>query len=354
MRILATIAVLSVLAYPVLFGPVLAQPADLDALMPGLLKAQNVPSIAVAEITDGRIVFAKAYGEQSPGVPATEGTLYNLASLSKPITAEVILRMASDGKLTLDESMAATYADPDVADDPRTPLLTLRIALAHLTGFPNWRDGKLAYRFTPGSDYGYSGEGYLYALHFAAAKAKTPFVDMAQHYVLGPAGMKDTALVKQAWFVGRVAVPTDSDGHALTPQFTDQPLAADLVYATIGDYARFVVSAMSHQGLSDDLALQRRSRQFDNTKKSCEGLPVCPDAIGPGLGWETIRIGMQTYMMHTGSDAGVSTFVYWNPDSKTGAVILTNSDNGDKVRLAVLDALGQDKPFVDLLHKVET
>ena len=343
-------APLLALSLVVLSTPVLAQSAGLDAQMPDLLKQDNIPSVAVAEITGGKIVFAKAYGEQSPGVAATDKTLYNLASLSKPITAEVVLRMVADQKLMLDERMSNYYSDPDVADDARTQLLTPRIALTHMTGFPNWRNGKLAYQFTPGTDYGYSGEGYLYLSRFVAAKWKTPFVKLAQRYVLDPAGMKDTSLVRQPWFDGRVAVPTDADGKAMTPQFTDTPLAADLVYTTIGDYARFVVSVMKHQGLDAGLTLERRTPHFDNTKKECGAVPACPDMIGPGLGWETIRVGNQVYMMHTGKDAGVSTFVYWNPDSKSGAVILTNSDNGDKIRLAVLDALAQDKPFVAMLR----
>ena len=104
------------------------------------LKESDVPSVAVAYIKDGKVAWTAVYGEQSPGVPATEKTLYNLASLTKPITAETVLRLASAGKLSLDESMSPFWLDPDIKDDPWSKLLTPRLCLSHQTGFANWRE----------------------------------------------------------------------------------------------------------------------------------------------------------------------------------------------------------------------
>jgi CubicO group peptidase (beta-lactamase class C family) len=66
---------------------------SLDQKIPLWLKASDVPSIAVAYIDHGKIAWTKVYGEQSPGVPANDKTLYNIASLTKPISSEVILRL---------------------------------------------------------------------------------------------------------------------------------------------------------------------------------------------------------------------------------------------------------------------
>jgi CubicO group peptidase (beta-lactamase class C family) len=68
-----------------------------------MTQAINVPSVAVAYIANGKLVWTAAVGEQRPGVPANDKTLYNIASLTKPIVAETILRMASQEKLQLDE-----------------------------------------------------------------------------------------------------------------------------------------------------------------------------------------------------------------------------------------------------------
>jgi CubicO group peptidase (beta-lactamase class C family) len=76
---------------------------ELDRNVGQWLKKFDVPSVAVAYIENGKPVWTAVYGDQSPGVPATEKTLYNVASLTKPISAELILRLASAGKMSLDE-----------------------------------------------------------------------------------------------------------------------------------------------------------------------------------------------------------------------------------------------------------
>ena len=138
-----------------------------------LLHHEHVASVSFAAITDGKTVLAEAYGEAAQGVPATSATLYNIASMSKPISAEVILRLASAGKLSLDEPMWPYWIDPDLASDPRAKLLTPRMALDHQTGFANWRretGGKLSFIRNPGTAFGYSGEGYQYVARFAEKK----------------------------------------------------------------------------------------------------------------------------------------------------------------------------------------
>ena len=113
--------------------------AAVDALAPRSLARHRVPSIAVAYVRDGAVAWTRVYGEQAEGVPATTETLYSVASLTKPVFAEVILRLAADGKFELDEPMAAHWVDPEVAGDPRHRVLTPRMALSHRTGLPNWR-----------------------------------------------------------------------------------------------------------------------------------------------------------------------------------------------------------------------
>jgi len=134
----------------------------LDKEMPRLLSDLHVKSVSFATIKGGRITNVAAYGAQSTGVPATTGTLYNIASLTKPLTAEIILQLASKGRVSLDEPMDRYWSDPDLTSDHRRELLTPRLALSHQTGFPNWRNAQrgLAFDRQPGTAWGYSGEGY--------------------------------------------------------------------------------------------------------------------------------------------------------------------------------------------------
>ncbi|WP_415206732.1 serine hydrolase domain-containing protein [Rudaea sp.] len=142
--------------------PASALHTQLTRSIPLRLNQYDVPSVAVAYIGNGKVAWTSVYGEQSPGVPATGQTLYNVASLTKPVSAEVILRLASAGKLSLDEPMSAYWIDPDLKDEPWSKLLTPRLCLSHQTGFANWRyqtDGKLKFQWQPGTRTGYSGEG---------------------------------------------------------------------------------------------------------------------------------------------------------------------------------------------------
>ena len=73
--------------------------------VPSLLQREHVASVSFAQITSGKTTLAEAYGEQSPGIATSTTTLYNIASMSKPISAEVLLRLASKGRLLPDEPM---------------------------------------------------------------------------------------------------------------------------------------------------------------------------------------------------------------------------------------------------------
>src|ERR1700751_2355240 len=109
--------------------------AEIDAHAAEWLKESDVPSVAVAYIEHRKVAWAEVYGEHSPGVSATGKTLYNRASLIKPVTAETVLRLASARKLSLDESMPPFWLDPDIKDDLWSKLLTPRLCLSHQTVF---------------------------------------------------------------------------------------------------------------------------------------------------------------------------------------------------------------------------
>ena len=335
--------------------PAGAARAALDAIVPGLLAETKVASVSVAIVEDGHALIVGAWGEQSPGVHATPASLYNLASMSKPIAAEVALRLVAKGTLSLDASMAPRYADPDVVEDPRHLRLTPRLALSHRTGFPNWRretGGRLAFVRDPGTAFGYSGEGFEYLARFIEKATHTPFDRLERDLVFRPAGMRESASTRQPWFEGRIAVPHDGQGHALEPSFADRWMASDLVYSTAGDYARFLAALMRRDAVGDALATERMRIHTDRRADLCVSARVthCPDEVGIGLGWETYRFGKAHVLMHTGKDEGVFTLGAFSPERRRGVVILTNGDNGARMVLPILDAIGADRDFTDFLR----
>jgi CubicO group peptidase (beta-lactamase class C family) len=346
--------------------PLLAQNAEPGApelrievaqKLPGWLKQYNVPSAAVAYIADGKLAWTVVSGEQSPGIPATDQTLFNIASLTKPLVAETILRMASQGKLHLDEPIYPYWVDPDIKDNTWNKLLTPRLCLSHQTGFANWRrmtNQVLTFDFQPGTQSRYSGEGYFYVARFAQNKTQKPFDQLAQQYVLGPVGLKDTSFTTQNWFSGRIAEPYGKNGF-MKPQLTSTWNAADLVHTTVTDYARFVISVMNNEALTPDIGAQRLVITRDwvpdgGRKQVCAYEPsgtACHLSAGMGLGWQIIVHNGVTIVDHSGADDGVHTQAFFVPTKHVGAVIFTNGDNGWKVIGEIVRVLYPDPVYVE-------
>lgn len=329
--------------------------SDLDATLSAILKDTGVASVSVARIEAGRIVAVGAAGERAAGQPATPATRYNVASLTKPVTAEVVLRLASEGRFSLDDRIADAWVDPDIAADARHRRLTPRLCLAHQTGFPNWRDPSgLAFIADPGGAPGYSGEGYDYVAHYVQAVTGERLDRQAQRLVFEPLGLRDTAYTAP----GAPGAPTadlasSRQGREWKPPVVrTTPSAADDLLTTAADYARFVVSVMRDDGVRPALAAQRRQVQADRRDSTCAGVPaaLCPDRAGFTLGWELFDIGGALYYLHTGADQDAFAFVYWSPATLGGAVILTNSPDGYRVVLPVLEAVGADATFVAMLQ----
>jgi len=166
--------------------------AELDVLAPVLLAKYDVHSVGVAYIEDGEIAFVRHYGYQTWGFPANEQTLYNVTSLTKPVTAEIVMRLVEAGRLSLDAPLADYHVEKDVADDPRVAALTARVVMRHRTGFPNWRyetEGTLRFLRDPDTETGYSGEGYEWMMLAAEKAAGQDWEQLADTLLFEPAGM---------------------------------------------------------------------------------------------------------------------------------------------------------------------
>ncbi len=309
--------------------------ALLEEMVPRWLAQHDVPSAAVAYIAGGEIAFTEVWGEQSPGVPATSETLYNVASLSKPVVAETVLRLADEGRIDLDEPLATYWVDPDVRNDPRSGLLTARIVLRHESGLPNWRyetDGVLRFIAEPAQGHGYSGEGFEWMAKAIATKLDTPFEDLARQYVLGPVGMESTAFSRKPWFEGRLAEPY-MKGEDLPNAVQDTFLASDDMRTTPHDYASFLIDVMAGGGVSRDLSGQRTriSRHWSwlgPCADEATSAPPCPSRMGWTTGWLVFDYGSETVVFHSGGDYGEKTIAFFSPERREGVVVFTNGAEG--------------------------
>ncbi|MCK9541764.1 MAG: beta-lactamase family protein [Novosphingobium sp.] len=321
--------------------------------MTDVLREQKVESVSVALIRGGRLVARAAWGMAAPDRPATPDTTYNLASLTKPLTAEIILRLASAGKLSLDEPMDRYWSDPDLSDDPRRLMLTPRLALSHRTGFPNWRaESGLAFERDPGGAWGYSGEGYQYAARFTERRTGKPFAALAERWLFRPVGMRHSGYVSAQGAPAPRALPHDDAGAPLPDHAVTRYNAADLAHATAPDYALFLIDVMKNRRVAPSIAAERVTLQADMRDVVCAGAKAagCPPWVGFGLGWQLLGFPDGTVMMHTGKDPGFFSFAAIDRASGNGIVILTNSDNGWRTILPVLERTGADPALVRFLR----
>ena len=331
----------------------------LDAAAPGLLAANDVPSVAVGYIENGKVAWTAVYGERAPGEAAGEDTLYNIASLTKPLVAETILRLAGSGTLDLDTPLATQFVDRDLTDDPRAQKITLRHALSHRTGVPdNWRDrmegGKLRLDWEPGTRAHYSGENFAMAARYAMMATQTRLDDLAGQQLFEPTGMSDTYFLPDEAWEGRVAMVRGKDGTLRLPSNSPQGSAADDVHTTIGDYTRFVAAAMRADGLTPALIEQRATIYDDQTAQACpEGLipqDKCPQATGYGLGWNVYDSGENRFLVHNGKGWGERTIALFEPEKRFGVVVFTSGANGRQVIADVLRLLVDDGPLLTLVQ----
>ena len=127
--------------------------------------------------------------------------------------------------------------------------------------------------------------------------------------------MKDTAYSPRDWFAGRIAVAHGPKGET-QPATQSTWDAADLLHTTIGDYARFVVSIMHKDGLSNKIATEQMTSTPnlptpEQLAHLCTEAKVnasdCKGTAGIGLGWQILTLGDETIVDHGGSDWGVHT-----------------------------------------------
>ncbi|WP_136666657.1 serine hydrolase [Flavobacterium sp. H122] len=299
---------------------------DNDTAIEKWLKENKIPTLGIGVIENGKLQQVKVFGEITKGVSAPYNTIFNVASLTKPVTALVALKLISSGKWNLDEPIYKYWTDPDIANDPRNKKLTTRLILSHQTGFPNWRfmndNKKLNFQFEPGTKYQYSGEGMEYLRKTLEKKFHKSLEQLASELIFSPLKMTDTRYIwDKNVDTARLAIGYNKDRKAYETVKNKIPNAADDLVTTIEDYGNFLVSVMNSDGLSKKVFEEMTTKQVASTKGKHFG-----------LGFEIYDLENNEYALsHGGSDNGVQTIVFILPKTKQGLLIFTNSDTGVSV-----------------------
>lgn len=311
--------------------------SELDLLVPRLMRDGDVPGLALAVVRDGRVLLRRNYGvkDAAAGTPVDDGTVFEAASLSKPVFAYAVLKLVDAGRIDLDAPLTK-YLPGDYVEDPRLPSITARRVLSHTTGFPNWRPPgqPLKIHFAPGEKFSYSGEGFVYLQKAVERVTGQTLTAVMTRLVFEPLGMTSSSYTWEERFEGRKAMGHDAVGRPRGLRRPAQAESAATLHTTVQDYARFLAAILDGAGLERKTAAEmiRPQVQVDEGCQNCiTGKPKgrLSREIGWGLGWGIQQTEDGTSLFHWGDNgSGFHCYVVGYPRQRLGVVVLTNSLGG--------------------------
>ena len=316
-------------------------PADPAERLAQLAQQHRVCGAAVAVIRQRELQSVATASGCDPALQVRSDSVFQAASLSKPVFAYAVLKLVQQGHLALDapvlQYLPQGYRhafDPlrpglphqsDDVTDPRLRAVTVRMLLQHTAGLPNWASGPLRFDGTPGERWAYSGEGYVLLQRAVEAVMRRPLDEVIQEQVFTPLGM---ARSSYRWTpqIGQHLLPgTKGNGVPRKVVPLQQPVAAFTLYTSVDDYARFLIALLRDPVL---LATTADSPVDVDTRLS----------LGWGLGWGLEQSADGVRYWQWGNNPGYRAFVLAVPGSGDGVVLLTNSDAGLKLVEPVLRA----------------
>jgi CubicO group peptidase (beta-lactamase class C family) len=361
-------------AVPIPDGQIDRAIGELDALAAATMRRSGIPGMAVAVVRDGRAVYAKGFGIRKAGAPETvdADTVFQIASLSKPVTATMVARQVAAGVVGWDTPVVTHLPWFKLKEPWVTSHVTIGDMLSHRSGLPdhggdtledlgfNRRQVLERLRLLPLApfriSYAYTNFGYTAAAEAVAAASGKDFATLSEDVLFKPLGMASTS----ARFADFEKRPNRAFGHvkagdgyqALYQRKPDAQAPAGGVSSSVNDLARWL--AMVTQGGMVE------GRAFIDAKALLPA--VSPQAFSARTSTFTARTGFYGYgfnvsvtpagrvsFSHSGAfSMGAGTNLVILPSAKVGIVVLTNAQP-----TGAAEALAAE--FIDLVQfgKVE-
>ena len=334
-------------------------PHEIDQEVKKLMSAARVTGLSLSVLNNHQVAYTKTYGYANSELktPLHPESVFSGASFSKAVFAYLCLKMVDAGKLNLDQPLMSYLPKPlyeyprypDLAQDTRWTLITPRMCLNHTTGFPNWRflhpytgdympEGKLAIYFTPGAKYAYSGEGIALLQMVLEHITGRNLEDLAQEELFLALAMTRTSYVWQPKFETNYASGHDTEQMVIGKRKRTKPDAAGSLQTTHEDMAKFIAHLSRRQGLSAQAYQQMFSPQV--YIHSLHQFPTLDSAttrahqdiqLAYGLGWGLLNSPFGPAFFKEGHDEGWQHYLIHFSTPGTGLIIMTNSDNGEKI-----------------------
>lgn len=315
--------------------------SSLQSLLRTLVDEHGVIGASLAFVREGRIELATAgMKDARTAEPVNAQTIFDAASLTKPMVAHAALQLVDAGTMQLDEPLSR-WTPPIVPEDPAASLITLRHVLAHTCGLQNL-PGKEPLRiyFAPGSRFSYSSVGFMLLQRAMEAATGEPLEVTLRRLVFLPFQMQSSSLEWHDRFLLDFAAPHEGT----EPLDKHRPPAANASYSlqtTAADYGAFIAAV-----LRGDRLAQATWKQWQSAAVMVplgEIVYVDPKArpTEPGIGW-TLGWGIESRSgtwFQWGKVPGARAFTMIHPGQQSGMVLLTNSNTGLRLMQGLADAL---------------
>lgn len=332
------------------------EPLSLRAFM----ERYRIPAVSIAVIDGGRIAWARAFGmaDSASHRLATSETLFQAASISKPVAALAALRLVEQDSLDLDSDINTVLhswllPENEFTDDHP---VTLRHLLTHtggltVHGFPGYErstdqptliqvlDGSgpantaaIRVDTVPGEDWRYSGGGYTIMQQLLIDLTDRPFPEIMRELVLDPAGMTESTYeqpLPPARY-GQAATAYQTSGNPVIEGWHVYPeMAAAGLWTTPTDLAKLAIEIQRSLNGESDLIIGRPMMEA-----------MLEKGLGNwGLGFQIRGEGESLSFEHGGSNAGFRAAFFAHARTGQGAVVMTNSDTGGEILGTVLRTL---------------
>jgi len=324
------------------------------------MKYFSVPGVSIAVSHGGKLAWARSFGvkDRDNLSLCDTNTLFQAASVSKPISTTILLNLVERGFLDLDKPVNCYLKDWQVPFSvlTETTPVTLRHLASHsagmtVHGFPGYELGQplptipqilnglppantkpVFVAFKPGVNFKYSGGGFCVIQLAITETANLDFESLAKKYVFQPTSMSRSTFEQplSEGFLGNVAEGHSKDGSKIRGGWHVYPeLAAAGLWTTPSDLLKWSASLAN--------AWQGNQNAFLSCSVAKEMLTA--QAGGCGLGIFVRGDGASFYFSHGGANAGYRSFLLFYPQTGNGLAIMCNGDGADELQNEIVRAV---------------